>query len=340
MLNRLLTLTTHRIHQLPVLVLMPHSRCNCRCVMCDIWKANTEKREITVEELEKHIAQFNKLKVREVVFSGGEALMHSNLWKLCSLFRESNIRITILSTGLLLQKNATEIIAHCDEVIVSLDGSQTVHDKIRNVPDGFSKLAAGVKELKRLKPEFKISGRCVLQRFNYFDFENIVRSAKEMGLDRISFLAADVSTTAFNHAESGRDTLTDQVALNKNEVTDFEIIIKHSFTNLANEYASKFISERPEKMLKIVQYYKAINRMGDFPEAICNAPWVSAVVESDGSVMPCFFHQPYGNLYDNDFLSTINSPEAIAFRKQLNVNTDPICKKCVCSLKLGLTQLN
>lgn len=118
MLNRLLTLTTHKIHQLPVLVLMPHSRCNCRCVMCDIWKANTEKREITVEELEKHIAQFIQLKVREVVFSGGEALMHSNLWKLCSLIRQNEIRITILSTGLLLQKNATEIIAHCDEVIV------------------------------------------------------------------------------------------------------------------------------------------------------------------------------------------------------------------------------
>ena len=174
MLKRLRTLITHKIHQLPVLVLMPHSRCNCRCVMCDIWKANTEKREITVEELEKHIAQFIQLKVREVVFSGGEALMHSNLWKLCSLIRQNKIRITILSIGLLLQKNATEIIAHCDEVIVSLDGSQTVHDKIRNVPDGFSKLAAGVKELKRLKPEFKIGGRCVLQRFNYLDFVNIV----------------------------------------------------------------------------------------------------------------------------------------------------------------------
>ena len=38
--KRQLTLTTHRIHTLPVVALMPHSRCNCRCVMCDIWKAN------------------------------------------------------------------------------------------------------------------------------------------------------------------------------------------------------------------------------------------------------------------------------------------------------------
>src|SRR5580658_8413997 len=28
----------HVIRELPVLVILPHSRCNCRCVMCDIWQ--------------------------------------------------------------------------------------------------------------------------------------------------------------------------------------------------------------------------------------------------------------------------------------------------------------
>jgi hypothetical protein len=30
----------------------------------------------------------------------------------------------------------------------------------------------------------------------------------------------------------------------------------------------------------------------------CNAPWVSAVVETDGAVRPCFFQQAIGNLAD------------------------------------------
>src|SRR5574339_587902 len=109
--------------------------------MCDIWKANHEKKEISAEELQKHIKHFKRLGVREVVFSGGEALMHSNLWKLCSLLREIGIKITLLSTGLLLERNADHIISNCNEVIISLDGSQTVHDKIRNIPQGFEKLA-------------------------------------------------------------------------------------------------------------------------------------------------------------------------------------------------------
>jgi Fe-coproporphyrin III synthase len=28
----------HRIYTLPVLVIFPHNQCNCRCVMCDIWR--------------------------------------------------------------------------------------------------------------------------------------------------------------------------------------------------------------------------------------------------------------------------------------------------------------
>ena len=80
--------------------------------------------------------------------------------------------------------------------------------------------------------------------------------------------------------------------------------------------------------------------MGEFPGAVCNAPWVSAVIESDGSVMPCFFHKAYGNIYEKDFLEIINSEQAIEFRKKLNVETDPVCQKCVCSLKLGIRQMN
>jgi hypothetical protein len=28
------------VTELPLLMLYPHSRCNCRCVMCDIWRAS------------------------------------------------------------------------------------------------------------------------------------------------------------------------------------------------------------------------------------------------------------------------------------------------------------
>ena len=336
MFKMLLNHITNKLHTLPVLVLMPHSRCNCRCVMCDIWKANDNKKEISVEELEKHVLRFKELGVRVVVFSGGEALMHSNLWRLCSILNTNKMNITLLSTGLLLERNASEVISNFKEVIVSLDGSQPVHDRIRNIPGGFQKLAAGVHKLIQLKPDFRITGRCVLQRHNFRDFIPTIKGAKDMGFSQISFLAADITTSAFNRPDHWGDERVSEVALNTQEAREFEDIIEQSFQKLEDEFDSKFIAESPEKMRKIVQYYKAINQLTEFPRTICNAPWVSAVIESDGSVMPCFFHKPYGNIHTSDFMDIINSSESISFRKNLNVETDPICKKCVCSLKLGL----
>lgn len=331
MLTRALNFITDRIHELPVLVMMPHSRCNCRCVMCDIWKANSEKKELSTEEIERHLPAFDKLKVREVVLSGGEALMHNNLWTLCGLLHQHRIKVTLLSTGLLLRKFSKEIVNHIDEIIVSLDGSKDVHNSIRNIPEAFERLADGVRSIRELKPDFKITGRCVLQKANYFDLHNIIGSARAIGLNQISFLPADVSTTAFNHLNSIE---TSTIALTSQQIAEFTRIVEDSLLKFEGEYISKFIAESPDKMRRIPGYYRALIGEEKFQSPPCNAPWVSAVLESDGRLMPCFFHKPYGLVNGNDFEAVLNSREAIDFRKSLSVKKNEICKKCVCSLKL------
>lgn len=337
MLNRLLTRFTHRIHDLPILILMPHSRCNCRCVMCDIWKANTEKRELTAEDLRPHLASLKKLRVRWVVLSGGEALMHTNLWALCVMLRQLKIRITLLTTGLLLKKFAREVAESLDEVIVSLDGSRAVHNKIRNVPQAFEKMEEGIQAVRNLNPAFRITARCVLQRQNFHDLDGIIAAAKELQLDQLSFLTADVSTSAFNRAQPWAEERVDEVSLDKQETQAFEQTVETSIARHAHDFATRFIAESPTKMRKMVQYYKAINGLADFPEVRCNAPWVSAVLESDKSVAPCFFLPAYGSIGHQSFEDVVNAPRAIQMRRELRVSDNPTCQKCVCSLNLGLT---
>lgn len=339
MLDRLLTFATDRIYNLPVLILMPHSRCNCRCIMCDIWKANQQKQELDETLIARSLSEFKKLKVREVVLSGGEALMHSNLWRFCDALAALNVKITLLSSGLLLDRHARDIVKYVDEVIVSVDGSREVHDRIRNIPGGFERMANGVRLSKETDSAFRVTARCVIQRHNYFDFENIVGSAQRVGFDRISFLAADVTTGAFNRSSPWTQERAGDIALSKDEVIAFEEIVNTSFTTLATAYHAGYIAESPARIMRIVKYYKAMNGLGDFPKVACNAPWIAAVVEADGSVRPCFFHPAYGNLHQRTFLNVVNSPEAIAFRKNLDVRQDEICRRCVCSLKLGVTAM-
>src|SRR4051812_24027369 len=113
---------TGRVSELPVLVLMPHAGCNCKCVMCDIWKANKNKQELAPEALDVHMAAIRRLGVRWILLSGGEPLMHSNLWSFCDRLKQLNVKISLLSTGLLLSQHASEICSSCDEIILSIDG--------------------------------------------------------------------------------------------------------------------------------------------------------------------------------------------------------------------------
>lgn len=333
--RRALTLATGRIRSLPIVVLMPHSRCNCRCVMCDIWKANHDRRELGRDVIAAHLDDLARLRVRWVVLSGGEALMHSNLWTLCELLKEGlGAKVTLLSTGLLLARHAADVTRWTDEVIVSLDGSRDVHDAIRGVPRAYDKLAEGVAALGEARAGFRVTGRAVVQRRNFRDLAGIVGAARELGLDQISFLAADVSTEAFNRPVPWDGERASDVALDLGEARELARLVETLLAERAADFASGFVAEDPEKMRRIARYYLALNGRGDFAAPRCNAPWVSAVIEADGAVRPCFFHRTLGNVHERRLAEILNSPAAVAFRRRLDVARDPICRKCVCSLHL------
>jgi MoaA/NifB/PqqE/SkfB family radical SAM enzyme len=145
-------------------------------------------------------------------------------------------------------------------------------------------------------------------------------------------LAADVSSSAFNRETPWNDQHVSDVALTKEEVIVFKSLLNESLSKFEHHFKSHFIAESPSKLMGLASYYDALLGGEKFPEKKCNAPWVSSVIESDGQVRPCFFHPSYGNVFDTDFESIINSKRAIGFRANLNINKNPVCQKCVCSL--------
>jgi MoaA/NifB/PqqE/SkfB family radical SAM enzyme len=334
-LKRIYTEKSHRIYSLPIVILMPHSRCNCRCVMCDIWKGNNNVKQLEEKDVEKLLVSLNKFNTKSIVMSGGEALMHPNFFRLCEIIKAHKIKISILSTGLLLKKYAEEIISMTDEVIISLDGSKEVHNRIRNIPNAYEKLKEGVHSIKLLKKNYRITGRSVIQKLNFTDFPNIVDAAKDIGLDQISFLTADVTTDAFNREVLWGEEKVEEIKLSIEDVKLFKEIIESLINSHSKDFERKFIAESPDKIRRFYQYYAAYHGLSDFPEIRCNAPWVSTVIEADGTVRPCFFHHKIGNIHDNNLTDIINSDSSIFFRKNLDMSNDPICKKCVCYLNLS-----
>ena len=324
--------TSHNIIQeLPILVLNVHSRCNCRCVMCDIWKRETST-ELRVSDLVPHREAWRRLNVRWVVLSGGEPLLHSDLSALCNLFRQDGIRLTLLTTGLLLSKRASEVATLFDEVIVSLDGPQHIHDSVRRVNGAYRLIVQGVQALRALRAEIRISARTTVQKSNFRLLRETVESAKQIGVDSISFLAADLTSEAFNRPQQWSRARQSEIALTAADVSELDHEIGQLISTYTSEIASGFIAESPTKLRKIATHFKAHLGLANESAPICNAPWNSAVIEADGSVRPCFFHRVIGNIREQPLDQVLNSPQALAFRNALDIETNPICRRCVCSL--------
>ncbi|MBC7874670.1 MAG: radical SAM protein [Ferruginibacter sp.] len=339
--QRYRTLQTDTIRALPVVILMPHSACNCQCVMCDIWKDNKNLEQLTEKDIYGLLDSLRKLGTQQVVMSGGEALLNPNFFRFCEILKKQNIKVTLLSTGLTLKRNAEQLLLNVNDVIVSLDGNEEIHDRIRNIPGAFKKLREGVQYIKNSNPGFKITARTVIHRLNFRHWPAIIESAKEIGLDQVSFLPADVSSHAFNREVLWSDQRQHEIMLAEQETLELKIILESIIENKTADFVSHFIAESPAKLGKIYSYYAAFYGLNAFPFKKCNAPWVSTVVEADGTVRPCFFHESFGNIREQPLEEILNGSKAVQFRKNLDIGSDSTCIKCVCYLNLSPgTKLN
>jgi MoaA/NifB/PqqE/SkfB family radical SAM enzyme len=191
-------------------------------------------------------------------------------------------------------------------------------------------MAAGVARIRSLAPDFQIGGRCTVQHSNFSHLTATVDAAHDLGLTSISFLAADLESSAFRRPGGWPLEKQHEVGLASDEVSHLESEIE---AVIARGDCGRFVSESAAKLRKIVHHFRCHCGSAKPIAPLCNAPWASAVVEADGAVRPCFFHPPIGHLNSGKPLDEIlNGPEAVAFRGTLDVATNPVCKKCVCSL--------
>ncbi|MDB5002607.1 MAG: radical protein [Mucilaginibacter sp.] len=333
--KRCRTLQTHYISALPVVILMPHSACNCRCVMCDIWKDNKNLKQLTEGDITDLLFSLKKFDTKQVVMSGGEALLNANFFKLCEILKKQNIKISLLTTGLSIKNNADQLLKWVDDMVVSLDGDEAMHDAIRNIPNAFKKLKEGVEHIKSINPNYRITARTVIHRLNFRNWPAIISAAKAMGIDQVSFLPADVSSHAFNRQTAWAEPKQHEILIDEHELPELQSIITNIINDNEADFENRFIAESKEKIQDIYNYYAAFYGLNAFPFKKCNAPWVSTVIEADGSVRPCFFHDSIGNIRDSSLADILNTKEAISFRKELNMSTNATCVKCVCSLSLS-----
>ena len=322
---------SNHIATLPILLLNIHTLCNCRCVMCDIWQRK-QSRGLSVAGLKRHRDSLIQLSVRQVVLTGGEPLLNHDLQPICEFLRELRIHITLLTSGLLLHKRAFLVASMVDEVILSLDGPPEVHNAIRGIPRAFETTAKGVASIRNLRPGIPISCRTTVQQQNHKHLRTSVQTAHLLGLDSISFLAADLASAAFNRDPPWNSERQKEVALNEAELQELHNEVELLISTCQADLQTRFIAESAAKLRLIPVRFREYLEGSSPQSPICNAPWVSAVLEVDGTLRPCFFHPRVSSTEHLTLEQAVNSQAARSFRAGLDVATNPICQRCVCSL--------
>jgi Fe-coproporphyrin III synthase len=305
--------------------------------MCDIWKADQAAATLSLDAVRSQLDALKALQIQYAVLSGGEPLKHDNLWELCRVLREAGLRIVVFSSGMLLEHHAAQVVCHCDQVTVSLDGTAAVHDRIRQVNGCSGKLTAGIRKMLEVRADFPIAARTVVQKQNCGELHQIVSYARDLKLRGLSFVGADVSSTAFNRPTGWDEPKISQVALSHGDLCKLSRSIELLLTDNAREFESRFILTTPRQLWDIYRYYKALLGQCDFPPVRCDAPWTSVVMDPDGTLRPCFFHEPYGNVVEDGVEAVLNGRNAVRFRRELRVTKNEICRGCIAaSSRTGL----
>jgi MoaA/NifB/PqqE/SkfB family radical SAM enzyme len=341
--KHLLNLASDTLRTLPMVILYLTDGCNSKCVTCDIWRS--PRRNMPMPLVDKIAAELRPLAVRWAVLSGGEAMQHPEWALIARKLRAEGTRVILLTNGLLLRRQVADVITSVDEVVVSLDGgSAATYDAIRGV-DAFDLVLDGIRAVRA--GGVAVTTRTVLQRANYDEMPQIIDAAKSASVNRISFLTVDVSNPfAFgerliaNLPEQPAEHGVPASALLPDDVAALERMLTEVERHYADDFAAGRIAESPDKLRRMVAYFRAVLGEGAYPAVRCNAPHLSAVIEVDGALRPCYFLPKMSRLRpDGTLRDAINEPEALSLRAAYRQGRRCECETCVCPLYKGMRSL-
>lgn len=322
-----------RLERLPLATLYLTERCNSRCVTCDYWRHGRDDMDLAA--VTRLLPSFAQLRTQLVLLSGGEPLLNPEWAQIAELLRRNGLQVWLLTSGLALAKHARRAAELFHAITVSLDGTDPeTYTAIRGL-DAFDKVCTGIRAAAAngLPPSIRVT----LQRANFRQLPTFVDLARELGARQVSFLAVDVANP---HAFGRTDDFVSDLAFRAEDLRPFETLLNSIEQDHREDFRSGFIAESPQKLRRILQYFAAILRRGDYPPVRCNAPEFSAVIGATGRVQPCFFipGPPDAQIAgagvqpESDLSRALNGAGMAALRGAIRAGARAECKTCVCSM--------
>jgi MoaA/NifB/PqqE/SkfB family radical SAM enzyme len=304
---------------LELLVLAISDRCDQKCAHCQIWMgAGKGGPSLTLEERLRLVEDALASGTRVFLLTGGEPLLSPHLWPLAERIRTAAAKLLLATNGMLLERHAAAVGRLFDEVYLSLDGaSASTHDGLRGVP-AFERLRSGVAAPARRSSPGSI--RCLAPRSTR---EPPRVPGRRGGRAGWRCTTSRSSHRRLVHGVPG-DAARGGGGPGRRRAPGLEAAL--DAFEASGGAGDGFVLE-PFLPAAALAHLGQRARLGlRAPE--CDAPLWSSVVEADGSLRPCFFHDPVGDARAG-LAALRSSPEYRAALAMIR-GPNPVCERCVC----------
>lgn len=299
------------------------NNCNSKCVMCNI-TSNISKKEMTVDEFKKIINDDIFKEIKLVGINGGEPFLCKNLIPFIEILvkKEKLESINIISNGFLtnsILEKTKKIYEICKKynikfhISFSLDGYGKIHDKVRGIPNVFSKTIETISSIVNNKEfycdSYDIGCTVVKQNVDYLvELESF---AEKMNWNIKFRLGIKNERLHNSKIYDGFSILEDKQARQSAKEFFFGQILKSK--NLYDQY----------KYWAIFTYLD-----GDENRKLgCDWQENGITLDGEGNIYYCAVESPcIGNLKNNDGSKLFFCKENLKVRTNIRKNK---CKKCI-----------
>ena len=331
------------------IVLGVNNVCNLHCKMCDVGTQNfdstfaqnlvgTHPINMPLDLIKRVIDQTAKYYPKsQLAYAFTEPLVYPHLVDSLIYANEKGLYTTVTTNALTLPNKAEKLVnAGLNEIYVSLDGPEEIHNEIRGHQKSFQKALEGIEKLKSFSNPPKITIICAITEWNIGHLKSFTDSFVNVGIDEIAFMHTQFTDPkmAFIHNQKWQDVYP---ATDSNlDIVNFDnmnlnLLLEEIRSIRSTEYPFHvYFSPELKTAPELEVYY---NDPSKFIGKHCRAVFTSIMVKSDGSVIPAHgrcYNLDIGNI-NNDTLKNIwNSSIVSKFRSTLMSEGGflPACSRC------------
>ncbi len=351
--NRLKTLNMmarpgHLYYAPSWLVLGVNNLCNLHCKMCDVgiryqrsnfYQNLMGSRPLNMPEdlikiiLDQAAFYFPQVKIG---FAFTEPLIYPHLISSLHYAQNHLLHTAVTTNALNLPQKAVQLCeAGLNELFISLDGPQEIHNQIRGHKSSFQKAIAGIEKILSHTDPPKVSVYCVITQWNIGHLESFLKQIGQFPLKQIGFMHTNFTTedmASIHNTQYG--SIYPATASNMEEIDVEEMDLDILYKEIARIKSSgdpriMFSPDLSSREDLEIFYHRPQLSIGKR----CHDVFRNLMVKSDGSVIPAHgrcYNINLGSLYEHDLEEIWNSGAAAKFRKTL-VGAGgllPACTRC------------